>query len=115
MNRYRPVDLQQLLELEGENLGNLSQHLALLGVRWRLEVTDCCRSCDPSVRVARVTAWHGMYEESSAGVGQQSSDLSGDWTCEEWVLQLLELALRRLWQIVDICWPAGDRGISPND
>lgn len=94
---YTLDHLQLLLEQEADDLGNLSQHLAVLGIHWRVDIGRDWSQSDPSERctIAVATLYEG--ERTWRGYGYQWSDLSGDWTLEEWCLQLLELALRDLW------------------
>lgn len=108
MKQSRIVDLQQLLELEGESIGNLSQHLALLGIRWSAQIYQRPGSSDPADRELVVHAWSAPYVPGLFGEGRLSGDLSGDWTLEEALLSVLECALRQLWAIDDIVWPDDD-------
>lgn len=115
MNAPRTVCLQTLLEDEGESLGNLSQHLAMLGIRWYMDVREVSPWHDPAEREINVFAWPCGADDACRGVGTLTCDMSGEWTAEELVLSVLEVALRALWQIYNVYLPGEHPGISPDD
>lgn len=94
---YSQEHLTLLLEQEADSVGNLSQHLAVLGITWSVFIVPSGETSDPAMRRNSAYAWCRRQEQEWFGCAHQEHDLGGEWTYEEAILQLLELALRDLW------------------
>lgn len=94
---YNYDHLQLLLETEGGDLGNLSQHLAVMGISWWIHIGQDLGQADPAERLTHATAELRVDAGCWMGHGTLHSDCSGEWTFEEALLSVLESALRDLW------------------